>query len=183
VIALQADEDLVVFRKLKRTDRKRLKSFASKLTMETKMRWGLLDKADDIANFIMEERHGNNCKCFFQIVGELNKEIVCYGKLSILDSGIGYLEGIIVRSDLQGKSYGKALMSNLEELAEKENCPYAKLEVFKENIKSIEFYEHLGYKKRGQAWGSWFMRKYLNPQIPQKEGLIHKIKRKLNGCQ
>lgn len=170
----------IEFRKLKRTDKKLLLTFAQGLKSETKMRWGLLEEPEDIARYIMEEKNKNGCKKHTQIVGIQNGEIICYGKLSIFESGTGYLEGIIVRSDLQGKGIGKQLMIFLESLAEKEKCPYVKLEVFKENIKSIEFYEHIGYKKRGQSWGSWFMRKYLNSNIPQKESLFKKIERKLN---
>lgn len=167
------------FRKLRRTDKKLLLAFAKCLTSESKMRWGLLEEPEDIAKYIMEERHRNGCKKHIQIVGLQNEEIVCYGKLSIFDSGTGYLEGIIVRSDLQHKGIGKQLMIYLESLAEKENCPYVKLEVFKENTKSIEFYEHIGYKKRGQSWGSWFMRKYLNPLVPKKESLIKRITKRI----
>jgi len=170
--------DVIEFRKLKRTDKKLLLTFAKALTSDTKMRWGLLEEPKDIARYIMEERHRNGCKKHTQIIGIQNKVIVCYGKVSVFESGVGYIEGIVVRSDLQGKSIGKQLMTYLESLAEKENCPYVKLEVFKENTKSIEFYEHIGYKKRGQSSGSWFMRKYLNPNITKKENLFKKIKRK-----
>jgi ribosomal protein S18 acetylase RimI-like enzyme len=97
----------------------------------------------------------------------------------VFDSGIGYLEGIVVRSDLQNQGIGKALMIHLEKIAQEKKCPYIKLEVFKENTKAIEFYENIGYKKRGQSQSSWFMRKYLNPNISKKEGLFRKIKRKL----
>jgi ribosomal protein S18 acetylase RimI-like enzyme len=171
--------EVIEFRKLKRTDKKLLLTFAKALTSDTKMRWGLLEEPEDITRYIMAERHRNGCKKHTQIIGLQNKIIVCYGKLSIFESGVGYIEGIIVRSDLQGKGIGKQLMSYLESLAEKDKCPFVKLEVFKENKTSIEFYEHIGYKKRGQSSGSWFMRKYLNPNIPKKETLLKKIKRKL----
>jgi len=167
---------VIEFRKLKRTDKKLLLTFARALTSETKIRWGLLEEPEDIASFIMEERHRNGCKKHIQIVGIQNKVAVCYGKLSVFESDVGYLEGIIVRSDLQGRGIGKQLMAYLESLAEEESCPYVKLEVFKENTLSIDFYAHLGYKKRGQSLSSWFMRKYLNPK-PKKESLFNKIKR------
>lgn len=173
--------EIIEFRKLKRTDKKLLLTFAKALTTETKIRWGLLEEPKDISDFIMEERHRNGCKKHIQIAGIQNKEIICYGKVSVFESGVGYLEGIVVRSDLQGKGIGTQLMIHLESLAEKENCPYVKLEVFKENTKSLEFYEHIGYKKRGQSLSSWFMRKYLNPNIPKKESLLKKIKRKLRN--
>jgi ribosomal protein S18 acetylase RimI-like enzyme len=168
----------IEFRKLKRTDRKLLLAFAEKLTSETKMRWGLLEEPEEIVNFLMEERHRNGCKMHIQIVGIQNKAIICYGKLSVFESGTGYLEGIIVRSDMQGKGVGKQLMLYLEGIATRKKCPYVKLEVFKENTKAIGFYEHIGYKKRGQSFDSWFMRKYLNPTIPKKENFLRKILRR-----
>ena len=103
----------IEFRKLKRTDKKLLLAFAKCLTSDSKMRWGLLEEAGEITKYIMEERHRNGCKKHTQIVGIQNKEIICYGKLSVFESGIGYLEGIIVRSDLQGKGIGKELMDYL----------------------------------------------------------------------
>jgi ribosomal protein S18 acetylase RimI-like enzyme len=169
----------IEFRKLQRNDKKLLLVFAKQLTTETKMRWGLLDKAEDVAEFIMEERHRNSCAFHCQYVGIYNEEIVCYGKVSVFDSGIGYLEGIVVRSDLQDQGIGKALMIHLEKIAQEKKCPYVKLEVFKENTKAIEFYEHIGYTKRGQSQGSWFMRKYLNPTIPKKESLFKKITKRV----
>lgn len=178
--SLSLGKDIIEFRNLKRTDKKLLLVFAKHLTHETKLLWGLNEIPEDIAKNIMAERHRRDFKKQMQIVGLRNKEIVCYGKIDIFSSGVGYFEGIIVRSDLQGKGIGKELMIYLESLAEKEKCPYVKLEVFKENINGIEFYEHLGYKKRGHSSGSWFMRKYLNPNIPKKESLLKKIKRKLH---
>jgi len=165
------------FRKLRRRDRKALLEFAKKLTTEAKAHWGLLESAEDITRFIMRERNGK--KSSEKIIGLIGKEIVCYGKVRKYDYGInsyGYLEGIITRTDLQNKGIGTALMLHLEKITEDKGCPYAKLEVFKENTHALQFYQNLGYKKRGQCFGSWYMRKALNPKKEIKMRMFKKIK-------
>jgi ribosomal protein S18 acetylase RimI-like enzyme len=172
------------FRKLKRRDKKALLEFAKKLTTEAKTNWGLLETPEQITKFIMREYDKNGITFSQKVIGLMGKEIVCYGKVSKYDCGInsyGYLEGIITRTDLQNKGIGTSLMHYLEKLAEDNGCPYAKLEVFKENAHALEFYQNLGYKKRGQCWGSWYLRKSLNPKMPKKESLFKKIKDKLRG--
>lgn len=150
--------DKVVFRKLDKRYKKKLLDFCYKLTPDTKRRWGLLDKPEEIVSFIFSEYRTHKK----HIIGLLGKEIVCFGSYYELINKRVFFEGILVRSDLQGQGIGTKLMEYLEELARKEGYTEAKLEVFKHNDLGIKFYEKLGYRKDGHSETSWFMYKYLN---------------------
>lgn len=149
--------DRVEFRRLNGHYKKKFLAFANQLTDDTKRRWGLLDKPEEIVSFIFAENRGYKK----QIIGLLDGEIVCFGSYYELINHRVFFEGILVRSDLQGRGIGTKLMEYLENLARKEGYTEARLEVFKDNEHGIKFYEKLGYRKNGHSETSWFMHKYL----------------------
>ncbi len=69
-------------------------------------------------------------------VYEENKQIV--GFIGVID---GYIAGIFVKENMQGKGIGKQLIDNCKQKYKK-----LTLHVYEKNTKAIEFYKKMGFK-------------------------------------
>lgn len=79
------------------------------------------------------------------LIAELDEEPVGFASFSKLDSAGTYkLHKLYVRTDIQGKGLGKALLSQVEESAMAEGATYLHLNVNRNN-KALAFYEKLGF--------------------------------------
>ncbi len=79
------------------------------------------------------------------LIAELDEEPVGFASFSKLDSAGTYkLHKLYVRTDIQGKGLGKALLSQVEESAMAEGGIYLHLNVNRNN-KALAFYEKMGF--------------------------------------
>lgn len=69
-------------------------------------------------------------------VYEENKQIV--GFIGVID---GYIAGIFVKKDMQGRGFGKQLIDNC-----KQKYKRLSLYVYEKNTKAIEFYKNMGFE-------------------------------------
>ncbi len=61
-----------------------------------------------------------------------------------------YLSNLAVSPEYQRKGFGKTLLAFMESEARKEDCRWIALDVEKENVFAIRFYERLGYRITGE---------------------------------
>ena len=152
---MRMELEKIQFKNLSLYWKPRFLEFCEKLTKETKMQWGLMNDPIHITNLIFAYRDEG-----IILIGVYNKEIVCHGHLiPVLSTGL--IEGVVVRSDLQGQGIGTLLINKLEEEARKMKLTSLKLEVFKTNPRGFKFYEKLGYVKTGETDIDFEMRKKL----------------------
>lgn len=79
------------------------------------------------------------------LIAELDEQPVGFASFSKLDSAGTYkLHKLYVRTDIQGKGLGKALLSQVEESAMTEGGIYLHLNVNRNN-KALAFYEKMGF--------------------------------------
>ena len=79
------------------------------------------------------------------LIAELEEEPVGFASFSKLDSpGTFKLQKLYIRTDIQGKGLGKALLSQVEETAIAEGGTHLHLNVNRNN-KALAFYEKMGF--------------------------------------
>lgn len=140
------DLEELKFEKLSKKRKKYLEQFIEHLSQESRINWGLNDSMDYMLKYlyIIMERG-------IRLIGILNEEIVCFGQLTKITSEIGYIEGVVVRTDLERKGIGTKLMNELEKIARKKKFKILYLDVNKGNLKGINFYKKLGYSSSGDS--------------------------------
>jgi len=143
------------FVKLTRRRKKDMETFFEKLTPEDKANWGISEEPEVLVDILFFKQ-----KKEVKIIGIIGKEIVCYGQITPIRRR-GYLEGIVVRSDLQRQGIGTLLVKKLEGIAKKEKLEIVDLEVFKNNSKAISFYKKMGYEVDGESKHYYKMQKKL----------------------
>ncbi len=94
---------------------------------------GIIEALDNRTKFFVFEKDG-------KVMGYVGVSV-------ILDEG--YITNIAVLPEYQGLSIGKALMTELDDLAKLENLSFISLEVRTSNQKAISLYEKFGYKTEG----------------------------------
>ncbi|MGC8537513.1 MAG: GNAT family N-acetyltransferase [Candidatus Micrarchaeia archaeon] len=81
---------------------------------------------------------------------------ISYGSPS---TGFGYIEELFVRKRFRSLGIGKLLVKRVVSWCEKEGCNVIFLTTPKTNRGAIKFYRHLGFRKNGQIWLQYVMRK------------------------
>jgi GNAT superfamily N-acetyltransferase len=103
------------------------------------------------------------------LISERDGSILATG--SLIESEI---IGVFVRPDHQGQGYGKAIMTQLEQIAMEKEIPKLSLSI---SLPSRQFYEHLGYKVLdecvldvggGEYLKYWSGKKEFHPRDRQK---------------
>ena len=73
----------------------------------------------------------------------------------------GYLSMIAVKPSCQNAHIGSRLLAYVEKQATLKGMHTVKLEVSKENLSAISFYEHHGYHRCGEKPQSYYYEKYM----------------------
>ena len=98
--------------------------------------------------FLIEMSKKFSEKAYFYYYGTVNEpEAFIAFYANDFDIRTSYISMIIVARDYQGKGLGKKLIEKMISVSLNNNMKRIKLEVNKENIKAIKFYEHLGFIK------------------------------------
>lgn len=142
---MEVDLNKIKFRALTLWWKKRFKYFVSKLDKHTKENWGIIQDSKEIINFIFSYKNYPETN---KIIGTFKGEIICFAQITPISTKIANIEGVVVRTDLQGKGIGTKLMCYLETIARNQKIKKIALEVFVINKRGIKFYKKLGYKKR-----------------------------------
>ena len=74
-------------------------------------------------------------------------------------TGFGYIEELFIRKRFRGLGVGKLLVKRVASWCEGEGCNIIFLTTPKTNLGAIRFYRHLGFRKNGQIWLQYAMRK------------------------
>jgi ribosomal protein S18 acetylase RimI-like enzyme len=74
-------------------------------------------------------------------------------------TGFGYIEELFIRKRFRGLGIGKLLVKRVASWCEGEGCNIIFLTTPKTNLGAIRFYRHLGFRKNGQIWLQYAMRK------------------------
>ena len=74
-------------------------------------------------------------------------------------TGFGYIEELFIRKRFRGLGVGKLLVKRVASWCEGEGCNVIFLTTPKTNLGAIRFYRHLGFRKNGQIWLQYAMRK------------------------
>ena len=87
----------------------------------------------------------------FVLVAELDEKVVGYiwGYVeTIMKNKIGKIQELIVTSKQRGKGIGKKLIKRMLDFFKERDCIVSEIEVFVENLPTIQVYEKAGFKKR-----------------------------------
>lgn len=85
------------------------------------------------------------------LVAEIDKRVVGYiwGFVeTIMKHKIGKIQELIVTSKQRGKGIGKELIKRMLDFFKNKDCIISEIEVFVENLPTIQVYEKAGFKKR-----------------------------------
>lgn len=85
------------------------------------------------------------------LVAELDEKVVGYiwGYVeTIMKNKIGKIQELIVTSKQRGKGIGKELIKRMLDFFKERECVISEIEVFVENLPTIQVYEKAGFKKR-----------------------------------
>jgi ribosomal protein S18 acetylase RimI-like enzyme len=85
------------------------------------------------------------------LVAEINGKVVGYiwGYIeTIMKNKIGKIQELIVTSRQRGKGIGKELIKNMLDFFKGKKCIISEIEVFVDNLSTIQVYEKVGFKKR-----------------------------------
>ncbi len=83
---------------------------------------------------------------------------VAYGLLRGWDEGFDTPSlGVAVRSDSQGRGYGRLMMAHLHAEARRRGAARVRLRVHPDNFRARRLYETLGYEYRGEERGELLM--------------------------
>ena len=69
---------------------------------------------------------------------------------------VAHLELLAIDSSMRKKGYGKLLVEHVIQEAKKHDCSIVQLYVYTSNPSAIKFYEHLGFKLKGN-FGSYIL--------------------------
>lgn len=69
---------------------------------------------------------------------------------NLVDRKIYYVDDLCVDEKYRGKGIGTELMDYDKEEAKKLNCGFLELNVWSDNVNSVKFYEHCGFKTQKQ---------------------------------
>ena len=87
----------------------------------------------------------------FVLVAELDEKVVGYiwgYTETIIKNKIGKIQELIVTSKQRGKGIGKELIKKMLDFFEDRKCVISEIEVFVENLPTIQVYEKVGFRKR-----------------------------------
>jgi ribosomal protein S18 acetylase RimI-like enzyme len=79
------------------------------------------------------------------LVGELDGEIIATCMVGY-DGHRGWIYYLMVEPELQGKGYGRQIMTEAENLLKAAGCPKLNLQVRTNNIEVLKFYHSIGYE-------------------------------------
>ena len=80
------------------------------------------------------------------VLGYVKAEIISFGILTVNKDGTGEIDGLVVRSDLQGQGFGSRTLEHLLDQARALTNGTVYLNALAGNPKVIRFYQHRGFE-------------------------------------
>jgi GNAT superfamily N-acetyltransferase len=159
--------ELIVFRKLLTKHRPAFETFLKHAGWIVRDRW-----VDTLFNKITAET---------KVIGLLNGEIVCYGKI-VRTGSTAYFTDVTVRPGMRLRGVGTRLVKHLLGIARRMGCQSAELNVLKDNAAAIGLYQKLSFKRAGSDQRCLSMHLIFNTKKQRKQDNVpQKSRLKLKG--
>jgi ribosomal-protein-alanine N-acetyltransferase len=94
------------------------------------------------------------------LLGLINNIPIAYGHIDYSQDENKYWLGICILEEYQGKGFGKAILSELINLSNKEKIDELYLSVDKDNINAISLYKKFGFEIIEEKPNFYFMKRF-----------------------
>ena len=83
---------------------------------------------------------------FIGMVRILNEDELYWG---VQDVKAKYVHSLVVKSEFNGKGYGRKILNSIEQMAKDEGCKFLRLDCDSKNLNLCQYYESLEFTKVG----------------------------------